>query len=372
MKIETLAVHAAREIERNTAAVAAPIQMSTTFERGADGSYPHGFSYSRPDNPTRRALEQCLAQLEGGAEAVCFSSGSAASMAVFSLLRRGDHVIGPIESYYGTRQQLREVVAGWGVGVDLIDTTDPGLIERHLRTETRLVWVETPSNPTLKLTDVAATARLARQAGAWLACDNTFATPILQRPLADGADFVMHSSTKYFGGHSDVMGGAIVARAKDDATARLRSYQAIAGAVPSPFDCWLIRRGIATLPYRVRAQSANAASVAEFLERDARVERVFYPGLASHPAHTLARRQMPGFGAIVSVCVRGGARDALAVAARMQLFTRATSLGGAESLVEHRASVEGPDTPTPQNLLRLSIGLENAEDLIADLDQALG
>lgn len=356
MKIETLAVHAAREIDRATSAVAAPIQMSTTFERGTDGSYPHGFSYSRPDNPTRRALEQCLAQLEGGAEAVCFSSGAAASMAVFGLLKPGDHVIGPTECYYGTRQQLREVVAGWGVGVDLVDTTDLGTIERHLRPTTRLIWIETPCNPTLKLTDIAGAARLAHKTGAWLACDNTFATPILQRPIELGADFVMHSSTKFLGGHSDVMGGAVVARAGDDAAARIRSYQAVAGAVPSPFDCWLIRRSIATLPYRVRAQSASAASVAEFLSRDARVERVFYPA----------------FGAIVSVCVRGGAREALAVAARTRLFTRATSLGGVESLVEHRASVEGPDTPTPQNLLRLSVGLENVEDLIADLDQALG
>lgn len=371
MKIETLAVHAAREVDSATSAVAAPIQMSTTFERGTDGDFPHGFSYSRPDNPTRRALEQCLAQLEGGAEAVCFSSGSAASMAVFSLLKPGDHVIGPTECYYGTRQQLREVVAGWGVAVDLVDTTDLATLERHVGAQTRLIWIETPSNPTLKLTDIAAVSRLAHESGAWLACDNTFATPILQRPFEHGADFVMHSSTKYFGGHSDVMGGALVMRARDEAAARVRSYQAVAGAVPSPFDCWLIRRSIATLPYRMRAQSANAASVAAFLARDARIERVFYPGLEQHAGHAIARRQMPGFGAIVSVCVRGGAREALAVAARARLFTRATSLGGVESLLEHRASVEGPDTPTPQNLLRLSIGLENAEDLIADLDQAL-
>jgi cystathionine gamma-synthase len=372
MKIETLAVHAARTVDSASSAVAAPINMSTTFERSADGSYAQGFSYSRPDNPTRRALEQCLAQLEGGADAVCFASGSAASMAVFSLLRPGEHVIGPRECYHGTRQQLRDVVAGWGGAVDLVDTTDPAQIERHLRRETRLIWIETPSNPRLHLTDIAATARLARSVSARLACDNTFATPILQQPLALGADFVMHSSTKYFGGHSDVMGGAIVMREQDEAATRIRNYQAIAGAVPSPFDCWLIRRSIATLPYRMRAQSANAGRVAEFLARDARVEQVFYPGLSTHPGHALARTQMPGFGAMVSVCVRGGAREAMAVAARSRLFLRATSLGGVESLIEHRASVEGPDTPTPQNLLRLSIGLENAEDLIADLDQALG
>jgi len=372
MKIETLAVHAARGIDTTTSAVAAPLHLSTTFERSADGSYAHGFSYSRPDNPTRRALELCLAQLEGGADAVCFSSGSAATMAVFSLLKPGDHAIGPKECYYGTRQQLRDVAGGWGVTVDFVDTTDPGAVAQKLRPETRLVWIETPSNPTLSVTDIAAVARVAHGNGAWLGCDNTFATPILQRPLAFGADFVMHSSTKYLGGHSDVMGGALVMRALDEAAGRIRSYQAVAGAVPSPFDCWLIRRSITTLPYRMRAQSTAAARIAGFLARDRRVERVFYPGLPDHPGHALAREQMPLFGAMVSVCVRGGAAEAIAAASRVHLFTRATSLGGVESLIEHRASIEGPDSPTPQNLLRLSIGLENDEDLIADLDQALG
>ena len=371
MKIETLAVHAAREIDPATAAIAPPLHLSTTFERSPDGSYPHGYSYIRPDNPTRRALESTLAQLEGGADCVCYSSGAAASMAVFSLLAPGDHVIGPRECYYGTRQQLREVVAGWGVSVDFVDTTDLKQIESCLRANTRLIWIETPSNPSLRLTDIAAVARIAQRAGARLACDNTFATPILQRPFEHGAHFVMYSSTKYFGGHSDVMGGALVARVKDEACAKLRSYQAVAGAVPSPFDCWLIRRSLSTLPYRMRAQAANAMKVARFLHADRRVEKVFYPGLEDHPGHEIAQRQMPDFGAMVSVCVRGGAPEAMAAAGRMKLFTRATSLGGVESLVEHRASVEGPDTPTPQNLLRLSIGLENSEDLIADLDQAL-
>ncbi len=372
MKIETLAVHAARDIDAATSAVAAPLHLSTTFERAADGGYPQGFSYSRPDNPTRRALEHCLAEMEGGAEAICFSSGSAATMAVFSLLKPGDHAIGPRECYYGTRQQLRDVAGGWGVTVDFVDTTDAGAVEGKLRPETRLVWIETPSNPTLSISDIASLARLAHGNGAWLGCDNTFATPILQRPVAFGADFVMHSSTKYLGGHSDVMGGALILRTPDQTAARLRAYQAVAGAVPSPFDCWLVRRSIATLPYRMRAQSAAAARVAGFLAGDERVERVFYPGLASHPGHALAHAQMQSFGAMVSVCVRGGAVEAIAVAARVRLFTRATSLGGVESLIEHRASVEGPDSPTPQNLLRLSIGLENEEDLIADLDQALG
>ena len=371
MKLETLAVHAGRHVDAATGAVAAPIQMSTTFERDADGGYARSFSYARPDNPTRRALEDCLAALEGGADAVCFASGSAASMAVFSLLKPGDHVIAPRECYHGTRQQLRDVVKTWGVHLDFVDPSRLEEVDAHLKPATRLIWIETPCNPTLGITDIAAVAARARRHGALLACDNTFATPIVQRPLALGADFVMHSSTKYFGGHSDVMGGAVVARERSLLADQIRSYQAIGGGVPSPFDCWLIRRSLATLPLRVGAQCANALKIAHYLHRHPRVERVYYPGLDDDPGHAVAARQMRGFGAIVSVGVRGGAAEALAVAARTQLFIRATSLGGVESLIEHRASVEGPDTLTPQNLLRLSVGIEDASDLIADLEQAL-
>ena len=234
-----------------------------------------------------------------------------------------------------------------------------------------MIWIETPCNPTVRVTDIAAVAERARACGALLVCDSTFATPIVQRPLELGADLVMHSSTKYFGGHSDVMGGAVVMRERSAISERIRNYQSVAGAVPSPFDCWLLRRSLATLPLRVRAQCATALEIAEYLRRHARVERVLYPGLADDPGHAIATRQMRGYGAVVSVCVRGGAAEALAVAARTRVFLRATSLGGVESLIEHRASVEGPDTPTPVNLLRLSIGIENAQDLIADLEQAL-
>jgi cystathionine gamma-synthase len=371
MKIETLAVHAGRQIDTATAAVTPPIHLSTTYQRDADGGYARSFSYTRPDNPTRHALESCIAALEGGAEAVCFASGSAATHAVFSLLKPGDHVIAPRECYHGTRQQLREIVSGWGVRVDFVDPThNLAELDAHLTPATRLIWIETPCNPTVRVTDIAAVAARARDRGALLVCDNTFATPIVQRPLELGADLVMHSSTKYFGGHSDVMGGAVVARERADAAA-IRNYQGVAGAVPSPFDCWLIRRSLATLPMRVRAQCANALEIAEYLRRHARVERVFYPGLADDPGHAVAARQMHGFGGVLAVCVRGGAAEALAVAARTRVFIRATSLGGVESLIEHRASVEGPDTPTPPNLLRLSIGIENAQDLIADLEQAL-
>lgn len=371
MKIETLAVHAGRQVDAATGAIAAPIQMSTTYERDADGGYARSFSYSRTDNPTRRALESCLAALEGGAEAVCFASGSAASMAVFSLLKPGDHVIAPRECYHGMRQQLREIAQGWGVRVDFVDPSRLDEVEAKLTPATRLVWIETPCNPTLKVTDIAAVAALARARGALLAVDNTFATPVVQRPLELGADFVMHSSTKYFGGHSDVMGGAIIVREPSPLATQIRKYQEVGGGVPSPFDCWLIRRSLATLPLRVRAQCANALEIALFLERHPRVERVFYPGLAADPGHAVATKQMRGFGAVVSVGVKGGATEAIGVAARTRVFSRATSLGGVESLIEHRASVEGPDTLTPANLLRLSIGIENAQDLIADLEQAL-
>jgi cystathionine gamma-synthase len=317
-------------------------------------------------------LEQCIAALEGGEEAISFGSGSAASLAVFSVLRPGDRVIAPLECYHGTLKQLRDILGPMGVKFALIDMTNLDTVRNALQEGARLVWIETPSNPTLSISDIASIADLAHGHGALVCCDNTFATPVLQRPLELDADLVIHSSTKYFGGHSDVMGGVAITRDRGGLADQLRDYQGTAGSVPSPFDCWLIRRSLTTLAWRVRAQTANAASIAEFLSNHPRVERVFYPGLAAHPAHALASKQMPGgFGAMLSFCVRGGRDGAFAVAALTRLFARATSLGGVESLIEHRASVEGPATLTPQNLLRLSVGLEHAEDLIADLDQAL-
>lgn len=373
VKLETLSIHVGRDVAADTGAVAPPIHLSTTYERDADGSYSRGFSYARPANPGRAALEQCLAALEGGAEAFAFSSGTAASLAVFALLRAGDHVIAPSESYHGTAKQLRDVVAQWGVEVSFVDLTRLDLAQAAFRDQTELVWIETPSNPMLNVSDIERLCTLAHSRGAIVCCDNTFATPLWQRPFEFGADLVMHSTTKYFGGHSDVMGGAVIAKDRGAVAERLRDYQATTGAIPSPFDCWLVRRSLTTFPWRVRGQTENALRIAEFLSKHPRVERVMYPGLPDHPGHAIAARQMRGgFGAVVSVCVRGGRDEAFAFAARLQLFIRATSLGGVESLVEHRASVEGPQTVTPQNLLRLSIGLEHADDLIADLDQALG
>ena len=370
MHIETLAIHAGHEPDPATGAVTPPIHLSTTFERATDGTYPHGYVYTRSGNPNRDGLERCLSALENGAACATFASGSAATMAVFQALSPGDHVIAPGDVYYGTVYLLRDIFGPWGLEASVVDVTDPAEVERALKPNTKLVWVETPSNPLLKVTDIAAVAELAHGSGALCLCDNTWATPVLQRPLDLGADLVLHATTKYLGGHSDVAGGAVIAREESPFFARVRAIQK-AGAVPSPFDCWLTMRGVRTLPLRMRAHSENAAAVAAFLAGRPNVEAVHYPGLATHPGHAHAARQMSAFGGMLSFQVRGGREEAMAVAARVRLFTRATSLGGTESTIEHRASIESPATTTPQNLLRLSVGIEHPEDLIADLAQAL-
>jgi cystathionine gamma-synthase len=373
MKIETIAIHSGAGRDPVTGAVREAIQLSTTFERDADGTYPRGYSYARGGNPNRDSLEATVAALEQGAEAFAFSSGSAASLAVFSLAAPGGRILCSEDCYHGTARQLRELLPAWGLRADFVDTTEVAAVERALEPGAELVWLETPSNPLLRISDIGRLAELCHTNGALLACDNTFSSPVLQRPLELGADLVMHSSTKYLGGHSDVLGGIVVSRQQDEASRRLRDFQSTGGGVPSPFDCWLLSRSIATLPYRVRAQAASALELARRLRGDRRLEALHYPGLEDHPGHALALRQMPGgFGAVMSLQVRGSGTEAMAVVARTQLFTRATSLGGVESLIEHRASIEGPLTRTPANLIRLSIGLENVEDLYEDLDQALG
>jgi cystathionine gamma-synthase len=371
MKIETLAVHAGRDVDPSTGAVTPPIHLSTTFAREADGTYPRGYSYSRANNPTREALEKCLAALEGGVAAAAFSSGSAATLAVFQALSPGDHVIAPGDVYHGTARLLREVFAPWGLQTSFVDMSDPREVERALRANTKLIWVETPSNPLLKITDIARMAGIAHGARALCACDNTWATPILQRPFELGADLTVHATTKYLGGHGDVLGGAVIARSEDAFFQRVRKIQVAGGAVPSPFECWLVLRGVPTLPCRMRGHSENALRVAEFLRQRPGVETVHYPGLKEHPGYEIAARQMKLPGGMLSFQVKGGRERAFAVAAKAKVFTRATSLGGVESLIEHRASMEGPETRTPDNLLRLSIGLEHADDLIEDLTQAL-
>ncbi len=371
MRIETLAVHAGHDVDPATGAVASPIYLSTTFERAEDGTFPHGYIYSRSDNPNRRSLEAALAALEGGAVATAFSSGSAATLAVFQSLAPGDHVIAPNDAYHGTGVILRDILMPWGLDVTFADMTDEAQVANAMRPTTRLLWVETPSNPLLRITDIARVAEIAHSGGARLIADNTWASPVLQQPLALGADLVMHSTTKYLSGHADVTGGVVVGKAEDDYFQRLRAVQRNGGAIPSPFDCWLLLRGIRTLPYRMRGHCENAMRVASFLAQHPKVEVVHYPGLPSHKGHEVAARQMSGFGGMASVQIRGGQAAAMDVAARTRLFTRATSLGGVESLIEHRASIEGPNTRTPDNLLRLSIGLEHPDDLVADLAQAL-
>ena len=375
MKFETLAIHAGQRTDPATGAVREPLHLSTTFERDADGGYSRGFEYTRAGNPNRASLERGVTALERGHDAVAFASGSAATLAVFNLAAPGGRIVCGADCYHGTAKQLREIVPNWGVDVEFVDTTDPAAVAAALgRRPTNLLWFETPTNPMLRVSDIAALAELAHAHGALVGCDNTFASPVLQQPLTLGADLVMHSTTKYLGGHSDVLGGIVVARAPGRALEALRLFQGTGGGVPSPFDCWLVLRSLATLPLRVRQQAANALAVAQFLHADRqRVERVHYAGLSDHPGHEVALRQMNGgFGAVLSFEVPGGKERALDVASRVRIFTRATSLGGVESLIEHRASVEGVQSRTPQGLLRTSIGLEHADDLIADLDQALG
>ena len=376
MRIETLAVHSGRNVDPTTGAVTPPIHMSTTFQREPDGTYPQGFVYGRSGNPTRALLEECVSDLEGGEVAAGFSSGAAALEAVFQSLATGDHVIAPQDLYHGTALLLRERLARWGLHASFVDMTDIDAVRRTVTPATKLILVETPSNPLLKITDIAVVAELAHERGSACVCDNTLATPVLQRCLELGADLVVHSTTKYLGGHGDVTGGVVVSATDSPMFQEIRAIQRDAGAVPSPFDCWLILRGIRTLPYRMRAHSENAARVASLLDDHPEVLDVFYPGLPGHSGHGIARRQMSMFGGMLSFRVRGGRDAAFRVAARTSLFTRATSLGSYESLIEHRASIEGhgSSTPsaTPEDLLRVSVGLENADDLVADLDRALG
>ncbi|WP_442796228.1 trans-sulfuration enzyme family protein [Pelobium manganitolerans] len=370
MKIETLAIHAGNKTDEKTGAVVQPITLSTTFLRGHDGGYPGGYMYSRAENPNREALENVLAKLEGGADACAFSSGNAAGMSVFQAMEPGSHIICPDDMYHGLRNQLKLLFKGI-LTFDFIDFTHLENILNCIKRETKLIWAESPSNPAMKLCDIAGIAHLAREHDITFAVDNTFATPLCQQPLALGADLVMHSTTKFINGHSDVSGGALITKEKNELWEKIRTVQGFGGAVPAPFDCYLITRGIKTLPYRMRGHVQNATALANYLEKHPGVEAVYYPGLASHPQHELAKKQMISFGGMLSFLVKGGEEKAHALVNSLKIFTQATSLGGVESLIEHRYSVEGPDTQTPKNLLRVSVGLEHIDDLIADLEAAL-
>ncbi len=372
LKFETLAIQSTLTKDRNAGAVSPPIYLSTTFEREADGSYPYDFVYSRMGNPNRQLLEKSIAKLENGARGFAFSSGMAATTALFQTLNSGAHMLLPDDAYYSTNALAKELFEKWGIEISTVDMSNLSEIQRTIKKNTKLIWVETPSNPQLKISDIQQIAGLAHNAGAICAVDNTWASPVLQKPLNLGADVVMHSTTKYFGGHSDVLGGALILKTEGELCERIERGQQLAGNVPSPFESWLIARGIKTLALRVRAQTQNAMLLANFLESHPKIEKVHYPGLRSHPQHEIAKNQMSDFGAMISVQPKGDAANAMALTGKLNLFTTATSLGGVESLIEHRKSIEGEQSLTPDNLLRISVGLENIEDLIEDWSQALG
>jgi len=371
---ETVAAQTLAGVDAVTGAIIPPIHPSTTYERDADLGYSRGICYSRPDNPTYAIAADTLTALEGGAATLLFASGMAAANAAFLALEPGDHVLAPKVMYWALRAWLLGFATRWGLVVELVDTTDLAAVEAALKPgRTKLVWLESPANPLWSVSDIAAVATLAHAAGARLAVDSTVATPVLTRPLALGADLVMHSATKYLNGHSDVVAGTLITARDDAYWARIKTVLGQGGGVIGPFEAWLLQRGLRTLFPRVRWQSASAAILAEKLAAHPNIAQVLYPGLAGFPGHDLAKRQMQGgFGGMLSIRVKGGAAAAIGVAARLKVWTRATSLGGVESLVEHRASIEGAGSPVPPDLLRLSVGLEAVDDLWADLVEALG
>jgi len=372
MKKETQAIHATNLVDETAGAIATPIFLTTTFTRDADGSYPKGHMYSRNSNPNRDALEKGLAVLEGGAKAFAFASGLAAVSAVFQCLKSGDHILMPAVGYYASMKLAEEIMGPWGLQMSQVDMEDLDAIKAAIQPNTKLIWVETPGNPLLGISDIQAICTLAHSHGIFVGVDNTIATPILQNPISLGADIVMHATTKYIGGHSDVLGGAIIVREENDWSGRLKRVQILMGATQSPMDCYLLARGLKTLPLRMREHSASALALAQKLEKHIAIEKVHYPGLISHPQHELAKRQMPhGFSGMISIQIKGDEANARRVASKLALFQQATSLGGVESLAEHRKSIEGPDSKTPGNLVRLSIGLEHVDDLWEDLNQAL-
>jgi cystathionine gamma-synthase len=371
MRPETLAVHAAAEPDPATGAIAPPLHLATTFRHGPAGERVAGYEYQREGNPTQDRLETALAALEGGAAALAFGSGMAAMHALLESLPRGAHVLIPADCYTGLRVLAREFLPEREMSATAVEMGDLDQVRAALRPQTQLIWAETPSNPQLRIADLEALAGIASGHGALLACDNTFATPVLQRPLALGADVVMHSTTKYLGGHSDVMGGALVFARRDSLLERVAHRRHVTGGILAPFSAWMILRGCRSLPARMAWHCRGARAVAQFLAQQPAVEAVHYPGLATDPGHAVAARQMRDFGGMLSLRVRGGREAALRVAGALELIHNATSLGGCETLIEHRASVEGPNPVSPENLLRLSVGLEHPDDLIADLAQAL-
>ncbi|HWA47572.1 MAG TPA: PLP-dependent aspartate aminotransferase family protein [Dongiaceae bacterium] len=370
---DTLCAQAMGWIEPTSKALVPPVQLATTFERDPDNEYRSGRSYVRNDSPAWDQVEQLLTRLEGGAASLLFSSGMAAATTIFLALKPGDHVIAPEVMYWGLRKWLITHGRDWGLLVDFIDMTDLSQVRAAIQPgKTRVIWAETPSNPLWQVADIAALAEIAHKAGALLAVDSTVGTPILTQPIALGADLVMHAATKYLNGHSDVLAGTLTAARQDSFWERIEGIRASNGAVLGGFEAWLLLRGMRTLPLRVRRASESALFLAERLAAHPQVAAVLYPGLPGHPQHAVAKRQMQGgFGGMLSIRVKGGEAAAIGCAARVQLWKRATSLGGVESLIEHRASIEGVGSPVPTDLLRLSVGIEDQGELLADLSRAL-
>ena len=371
MKLETLLIRAGADVDPATAAIAPPIHLSTTFEHGPAGESPLGFTYIRENNPTQARLEEALAAVEGGEAALVFASGLAAGAAYLQNLPQNSHVIFHKDTYHGFREIADEVFPKWRIESTVVDMKNLDEVQDAVRPNTRVIWMETPSNPLLEVLDIAALSDIAHEAQAHLVVDGTFASPVLQRPFELGADVVLQAATKYLGGHSDVQAGALIFRKQDVIVDEIKNIRKILGAVASPFNSWLILRGLRTLACRMERHSANALSIARMLAEHPQVERVHYPGLKTHPGHDIAQKQMSAFGGMLSLQVKGGKERAIQVASRVNIFTNATSLGGVESLLELRAASEGPESNLPQNLLRVSVGLEAVEDLIADLQQAL-
>lgn len=372
MDISTRLIHE-HNIENKEKAVVPPLFSSTTFERGESGTdFPGGFIYSRYNNPNRQILEEKIATLEEGASCISFASGMAAANAIFQSLKTGDHIIMPDDTYFAVKHLLDLAFSSMGISYTAVDMTNPENVIAQIRKETKLIWIETPSNPLLKITDIAAITEIAQQHHCITVVDNTWPTPYFTKPLKLGADIVLHSTTKYLGGHCDLIGGALVFKAQNEKYKFIRNLQRLGGAVPSPYDCWMLCRSLNTFTARMTIHARNAMQLAAFLEDHEAIEKVYYPGLYKHPQYDIARKQMlDGFGGMISVLIKGDRASALSVVGKLKFFKHATSLGGVESLVEHRKSIEGPESITPDNLLRISVGIEFVGDLIDDWKNAL-
>lgn len=371
MKFETKAIHSGLKIGNPSSAIIPPLSPSNVFEINREGRKEGDLHYSRLDNPNRAQFEHLIADLEGGVAAAAFSSGIAAATAVLMALEPGDHILIPEDVYAGNRKMVKGIMMRWGLKASFIDMTNMAEIEAATNSDTRLIWIETPSNPLMRITDIGAVTGFAKKRGMITIVDNTWPTPVNQRPLELGADLVLHSTSKYFGGHSDIIGGAIVTKSADEMFDRIRLNQRMGGSIPSPRDCWLLSRSTRTLPYRMRGHNEHAETVAKFLQDHPVVKEVYYPGLESHPGHAVAKKQMDGFGGMISFLVGASEKEAIQMVGRSNLISRATSLGGVESTWEHRKSSEGEGSVSLENLIRISVGLEHPEDLIEDLDQAL-